>query len=151
MQPVLQCFLTTPPPGTQPLRVVEPSVPLRDVSGQSCGLCVLGGVEESNFQPDKPAGPQVSQPGKMKRSAALAKENGQAACLPPPLTTRLSPPAQLNSLAKQAALSQRQRRPHICHVASWVGQVLHSLKDKSHPRQSSEWETAENQHRACAQ
>lgn len=62
-------------------------------------------VEESNFQPDKPAGPKVSQPGKMKRSAALVKENGQTACLPSPITTPLSPPAQLNPLAKQAALS----------------------------------------------
>lgn len=32
-----------PPPGTQPLRAVESSVPLRDVSGQSCGLRFLGG------------------------------------------------------------------------------------------------------------
>ena len=31
------------PAGTQPLRAVESSVPLRDISGQSCGLRVLGG------------------------------------------------------------------------------------------------------------
>ncbi|XP_020951065.1 chloride channel protein ClC-Kb isoform X5 [Sus scrofa] len=60
-----QCFLNTPPPGTQPLRAVEPSVPLRDISGPSCGLRVLGGVGESDFQPNKPSGPKVSWPGKM--------------------------------------------------------------------------------------
>lgn len=41
--PVLQGFPTTPLPGTQPLRAVEPPVPLRDVPGQSRGLRVLGG------------------------------------------------------------------------------------------------------------
>lgn len=41
--PVPQRFLTTHPPGTQRLRAVETPVPLRDISGQSCGLYVLGG------------------------------------------------------------------------------------------------------------
>ncbi|XP_010612470.1 chloride channel protein ClC-Ka isoform X1 [Fukomys damarensis] len=48
------------PPGAQPVRAVEPSVPLRDVAGQSRGLRVLGGVEEGDFQPDKPSSPEVS-------------------------------------------------------------------------------------------
>ena len=50
-------------------------------------------VEESNFQPDKPTSPKVSQPGKTKQgaSAALVKEVGQGPRLSSPITAHLPP------------------------------------------------------------
>ena len=50
-------FPNPSPAGTQPLRAVESSVPLRDISGQSCGLRVLGGG---------PVAPRVKQRGAAK-------------------------------------------------------------------------------------
>ncbi|GAB5574594.1 chloride channel protein ClC-Ka isoform X1 [Prionailurus iriomotensis] len=91
-----------------------------DLNGSICAVAGGGGhwlqrspqnqpraesVEESNFQPDKPTSPKVSQPGKRKQgaSAALVKEVGQGPCLSSPITAHLPP--------SSTAQCSRQLRP----------------------------------------
>lgn len=77
MLPVLQHSLTTPPPGTQPLRAAEPSVPLCDVPWQSCGQRVLGGGTRVP-RAEQSGGATLEQAGEGEGTLILAYKFGGA-------------------------------------------------------------------------
>lgn len=65
-----QHFPPALPPGTQPLRATEPSVPLRDVSRQSCGHRVLGGGTRVP-QVEQSGGAKLEQAGEVEGTNTL--------------------------------------------------------------------------------